>query len=279
MQLYVGDYLADTLDLTTEQHGAYLLLLITMWRHGAQLPDDPSKLCRIARVSPKRWPGIWSEISRFFIADGGYITNKRLTKEHQKAVSISQERKTAGSRGGSVSALKRQKATQASADDLLKHSQISDIRKEKEEPKGSSKKPAARSRQVPDDFEPTAAGMDYAVSKGMAAAEIPAQVAKFIAHHQSKGSTFRNVDRAWQTWCMNFAEFRRSRGPNVIPMTKPSAVDVRQYHPHAIDMGGGWWTTPGDEVEWYRDTADCRPDKRTRDRMAAEEAEALRGAI
>lgn len=132
MQLYVGDYLADTLHLTTEQHGAYLLLLMTMWRHDAALPNDAAKLARIARVSPKRWPAIWSEIADFFTINGDAITNARLTKEHQKAVSISQERKTAGSKGGKANALKYINMHEANATARLKHSQISepDIREE-----------------------------------------------------------------------------------------------------------------------------------------------------
>lgn len=121
MQLYVGDYLADTLHLTTEQHGAYLLLLMTMWRNGAELPNDPAKLARIARVTPKRWGQIWSEIGAFFEVDGETIRQARLTKEFQKAVSISQERKTAGEKGGKANALKNKESAQANASDLLKH--------------------------------------------------------------------------------------------------------------------------------------------------------------
>lgn len=149
-------------------------------------------------------------------------------------------------------------------------------KKVKEEPSGSPKKSV--SRQVPSDFQPTSSGMEYAVAKGMPAAIIPAQVEKFILHHQSKGSTFKDVGRAWQTWCLNYASFRPTAS-NVVDHPRKAATDVTKYHPLAIDMGGGWWTQPGGEVEWYRDTNECRADKRTRDLQAAEEAEALRGAI
>jgi uncharacterized protein YdaU (DUF1376 family) len=53
LPLYVGDYLADTKDLTAEEHGAYLLLLMHEWKTGP-LPNDIADLARIGAVSKFR---------------------------------------------------------------------------------------------------------------------------------------------------------------------------------------------------------------------------------
>lgn len=104
--LYVADYLADTSHLTTEQHGAYMLLLLAAWPRGGRLPADMRKLARIARVSPRRWHLVSEDVLEFFEIDGEEIVNRRLEREHKKATSKSAKRSAAGKRGGIAKALK-----------------------------------------------------------------------------------------------------------------------------------------------------------------------------
>jgi hypothetical protein len=53
MQLYVSDFIGDTLQLSTEQIGAYMLMLMAMWNAGGTLPDDDVKLSRVVRMPVK----------------------------------------------------------------------------------------------------------------------------------------------------------------------------------------------------------------------------------
>lgn len=133
MQFYVGDYLAKTADLTTEQHGAYLLILMTMWQNDAKLPADEKKLARIARMTPAKFRAVWAEISRFFDEEDGVITNQRLTKERKKAAEKSSKRAAAGSAGGKAKALKDNEVRVANAMPLPQHSSDTRVQIKKED--------------------------------------------------------------------------------------------------------------------------------------------------
>lgn len=122
MQLYVADYLGDTRHLTTEQHGAYLLLLMTMWRADGRLPNDDKKLARIASCPPSRWAKIKDEVMEFFVIEGDEITNQRLMFELKKASEKSIKRAEAGTKGGRAKSLKSNKTDQANARRLPEHS-------------------------------------------------------------------------------------------------------------------------------------------------------------
>ena len=92
---YVGDYLRDTSRLTTEQHGAYLLLLFDQWANGP-LPDDDLQLASIARLSVDRWLQVRPSLERFFRHEKGAWENRRVEIERDRAKGISVARKKAG---------------------------------------------------------------------------------------------------------------------------------------------------------------------------------------
>lgn len=131
MQLYVADYLGDTRHLTTEQHGAYMLLLMTMWRAGGDLADDDEKLARIVCLTVARWRKIKADVINLLIVENGRVTQKRLTAELEKASKKSELRADAGRRGGEAKALKENKQVMANAIVLPKHSSEPDIRTRK----------------------------------------------------------------------------------------------------------------------------------------------------
>jgi uncharacterized protein YdaU (DUF1376 family) len=115
MQLYVSDFIGDTLHLSTEQIGAYLMLLMAMWNAKGKLPDDDAKLARIVRLSVKKWRSISPELMAYFDHADGTVTHHRLTFELEKSERQSESRASAGSRGGTATALKYNKPRSANA--------------------------------------------------------------------------------------------------------------------------------------------------------------------
>lgn len=106
MPLWIGDYRKDTADLSTEQHGAYLLLLMSMWVAGGFLKDDPVKLARIAGIATaRRWARVWVDVEPLFQkTNDGRVTHKRVRRELRKMDDKSAARADAGRKGGQAKA-------------------------------------------------------------------------------------------------------------------------------------------------------------------------------
>jgi uncharacterized protein YdaU (DUF1376 family) len=89
MPFWTDAYLADTQHLTTEEHGAYLLLLFQAWRsHDCSLADDDDMLSRQAGVSIAKWKAMKPIIMSFWKLD------KRRKRWVQKRLKIEREKAT-----------------------------------------------------------------------------------------------------------------------------------------------------------------------------------------
>lgn len=112
MPLFIGDYLADTMHLSAEQHGVYMLLIMACWRRAGVLPTDEAQLAAIARVTVKRWRELLPIVAPFFlIADDGW-RHKRVNEELEGA----QRRINRASSGGAGKATKQDLSSDQAGD-------------------------------------------------------------------------------------------------------------------------------------------------------------------
>lgn len=79
--LFVGDYLRDTMHLSTRQHGAYQLLLMHYYGTGRPLPDDEDMLRAISREGQQDWKVDRPVVMAFFHKESDGWHQTRADKE------------------------------------------------------------------------------------------------------------------------------------------------------------------------------------------------------
>ncbi|EON7906716.1 DUF1376 domain-containing protein [Escherichia coli] len=94
MQLYIADYLADTMHLSAEEHGAYLLLMFNYWQTGKPIPKN--RLAKIARLTNERWADVEPSLQEFFCDNGEEWVHLRIEEDLASVREKSTKKSAAG---------------------------------------------------------------------------------------------------------------------------------------------------------------------------------------
>ena len=176
LPLSTSAYLADTQHLSLPQHGAYLLILMTMWRAKGWLPDDDRMLANICKLSVSKWLKISAEIRALLIVRDGRLSQKRLLFEIENVMKTSLKNSANGKAGGLAKALKNKDQGVANATVSLDSRQNAPVTatlsssSDSEFKKREGRKSGGAS--LSSDWLPTAADVEYGIALNLTRLEI-----------------------------------------------------------------------------------------------------------
>lgn len=223
-------YLADTTHLTTLEHGAYILLLIAMWRaKGNRLPNDDARLARYAKLTPGQWRRIKPTIMEFFDVADGHLTQGRLTDEveHVRQTSRRQSdnaksRWLKNKKTGDATALPNASHSDAPTPTPTPTSTDSSLRSESVPPapqtdllvatlKEEHRATVKRATRLSPEWEPDEECRAFAVSLDLDPSAILAQFRDYWLA-KPRDATKLDWNATWRSWCRKDAERREERG-------------------------------------------------------------------
>jgi uncharacterized protein YdaU (DUF1376 family) len=249
-----GDaYLADTTHLTTEEHGAYFLLLLAAWRQDdCGLPNDDRKLARIVGLSTKKWSSVKVTIMEFWTVEGDRIYQQRLRREW-----IFVRQKSEGNRKSAEARWNKQSTENKQSDAMRSHSECNAPPPpyKEEEPNGSPSSPLppndsgqdrrgkARSAKgirsigkdmpLPDDWMPDLGPAIRKIVDGWPPGMIEREEFNFRNHAAANGRVAKNWNAAFAMWLSKADERRNGSGYGTRPNHPPR--DSRDGFQRAID--------------------------------------------
>ena len=254
MPLYIGDYLRDTMRLTAEQHGAYLLLIMDYWLNGPP-PDDDQVLATIAKCSEHSWSNARAALVGYFRIRDGRWHHPRVDEERANARRKHQAAKEKGKQGakarwgprwdrnadapgkgtsngqGIAEASPKQCPTDAPSPSPVKTNTPPCV-----PPQGG--KPAKGAR-IPDDWEVGPKERAFAKEMGLNDAQIAFEAAKFVDHWRqssSRNAVKRDWLAAWRNWLRN--DYRSTGPPRLAVDNDRAAHDRREMLRGAGMLGG-----------------------------------------
>lgn len=89
MPIFWGDYLKDTMHLSAEEHGAYLLLIAHYWANGGAIKNDKKTIKNVCKISAKKLDNILA----FFKEKDGLLSHERIDGELARAAENQEKQK------------------------------------------------------------------------------------------------------------------------------------------------------------------------------------------
>jgi uncharacterized protein YdaU (DUF1376 family) len=258
---YVGDYTRDTARLTTEAHGAYLLLMLDYWVNGAP-PDDDETLATITKLPVTIWRKRRPALVKFFKVKDGVWTHSRIEKERAKAEEVGtansdKARAAAELRWAKDRERKLREQSEHCSGDAPSIDEVLPQNAQSQPPspsnpdskKGESNSPSVlklvdegRPTPIDESYQPSEPAIEYAFSLGMKKAELEHELSKFITKSISLRVVSFNIDMNFKLWCDRWLQYKRKDNPNWTPAPavdeapRPSKVRVI----HGTPEGNAW---------------------------------------
>lgn len=219
MPLVIEKYHGDTLDLTTIQHGAYLLLLMAYWRRGGALPADDTKLAAISKLSPADWKKHRPTLAEYFEQRDGKWFQKRaefeLARARKKSAAAAASARTRWVKHADADANASPDAMQGDMrNECGSDAPPSSIPVDAYASPGVSAKPERRSRRkspgipMPSEWEPTGEQRGKAAEIGV---DCAFQAEKFRAWARAKDARYARWDWAFDNWLLNAKGYENGR--------------------------------------------------------------------
>lgn len=211
MPFYVGDYLGDTQRLTTEQHGAYLLLMLDYWRNGPP-PDDDQILQQITKLDRAAWKRNRSTLERMFQIEGGEWHHKRIDRELVNAETNAERRSSKAKAAAEARWNNAASNAPSNAKGMPQALPVecpppSPSSGKKNTPDKSGVSRTSRGSRLPDDFDPPAEWIEWAMKKrSWHREEALDECECFVRYWQARpGREACKLDwsKTWQNWVTN----------------------------------------------------------------------------
>jgi len=203
MPLYIGDFLADTMELGATERGIYISLIMHAWQHDGLIPLDDKKLARISGCDSRLWHQYKETVLQFFdVVNDVSAQHSRVVSELHRCSEISNKRKAAALQKHSKSSAKIVHLDTQSQS----QSQSQLYKKERKE------EPPLRAGKhlIPADWRPSEVHFDLATRLGLSMKEVEEAAGEMRDWSLGNGERRSDWDRVFSNWLRRNSRRKRN---------------------------------------------------------------------